>query len=245
MAQAFRRFGGRVTVIEQARSYAPREDPDVAEAVRRSLWTTGIDVVLEAAIDAIDGGSGDQVGVRLRAPAGEREIDGSDLSSLSDARLIRAASGLESAGVELDLRGYVKVNERLETTALEFGRWRMCREPAIHPRRIRRLPGVPRQIWRDRSRTTRDRLIPYCMFIDPELGGSGSGGGGERARDCDPSGTLPMNRSFVPEPSARQRGFMKALIDARSDRILAHDARLRRRRVIAAVQIACCRPSIH
>ena len=79
MAQAFRRFGSRVTVIEQAPQLAPREDPDVGDAVRAILADDGIDVVLEAAIDAIDGCSGNQVGVRLHTPAGEREIDGSDL----------------------------------------------------------------------------------------------------------------------------------------------------------------------
>src|SRR5258708_26140638 len=79
MAQAFRRFGSRVTVIEQAHQLAPREDPDVAAAILAIFADDGIDVVLEAAIDAIDGRSGEQVGVRLHTPAGEREIRGSDL----------------------------------------------------------------------------------------------------------------------------------------------------------------------
>src|ERR1700682_5674614 len=79
LAQAFRRSGSRVTVIEQAPQLAPREDPDVADAVRTIFADDGIDVVLEAAIDAIEGRSGNQVGVRLRTPAGVREIDGSDL----------------------------------------------------------------------------------------------------------------------------------------------------------------------
>src|SRR5712672_1546129 len=79
LAQAFRRFGSRVTVVDQASQLAPREDPDVAEAIRAVFVEEGIDVVLEAAIDAIAGRSGDQVQVRLRTPSGERKIEGSDL----------------------------------------------------------------------------------------------------------------------------------------------------------------------
>src|SRR5712672_1635604 len=117
MAQAFRRFGSRVTVIDQAPQLAPREDPDVAEAVRAIFADDGIDVVLEAAIEAIDGRSGEQVGARLRTPDGERTIEGSDLLVALGRTPNTRGIGLESAGVELDLRGYVKVNERLETTA--------------------------------------------------------------------------------------------------------------------------------
>src|ERR1700730_6480816 len=117
MAQGFRRFGSRVTVLEEAPQLAPREDPDVAEAVRAIFEDDGIDVVLEAAIEAIEGRSGDDVGVQLRTPAGERRIEGSDLLVALGRTPNTRGIGLESAGVELDLRGYVKVNERLETTA--------------------------------------------------------------------------------------------------------------------------------
>src|SRR5437879_1709677 len=98
MAQAFRRFGSRVTVIEQAPQLTPREDPDVAEAVRAIFAEDGLDVVLEAAIDAIDGRSGDQMGVRLRTPAGERRIDGSDLLVAAGRTPNTRGIGLESAG---------------------------------------------------------------------------------------------------------------------------------------------------
>jgi pyruvate/2-oxoglutarate dehydrogenase complex dihydrolipoamide dehydrogenase (E3) component len=175
MAQAFRRFGSRVTVIEQAPQLAPREDPDVAEAVHAIFADDGIDVVLEAAIDAIQGRSGNQVGVRLRTPTGEREIDGSDLLVAAGRTPNTCGIGLESAGVELDPRGYVKVNERLETTAP--GVWAMG-ECAGSPQ-FTHVAYDDFRVVRDnlagRSRTTCDRLIPYCMFIDPELGRVGLG----------------------------------------------------------------------
>src|ERR1700704_3872119 len=102
MAQAFRRFGSRVTVIEQAPQLAPREDADVAEAVCAIFADDGIDVVLGAAIEAVGGRSGDHVRVRVRTQASAREIGGSDLLVAAGRTPNTRGIGLESAGVELD-----------------------------------------------------------------------------------------------------------------------------------------------
>jgi pyruvate/2-oxoglutarate dehydrogenase complex dihydrolipoamide dehydrogenase (E3) component len=221
MAQAFRRFGSRVTVIDQAAQLAPREDPDVAEAIRAIFAEDGIDVVLEAAIEAIGGRSGDQVKVRLRTPAGQREIDGSDLLVALGRTPNTHGIGLESAGVELDARGYVTVNERLETTAP--GVWAMG-ECAGSPQ-FTHVAYDDFRVVRDnlagRSRTTRDRLIPYCMFIDPELGRVGLGEAEVKRRGIAVRvARLPMSSVLRARATGETRGFMKALIDARSDRIL-------------------------
>jgi pyruvate/2-oxoglutarate dehydrogenase complex dihydrolipoamide dehydrogenase (E3) component len=221
MAQAFRRFGSRVTVIEQAPQLAPREDPDVAEAIRAIFADDGIDVVLEAAIDAIDGRSGDHVRVRLRTPAGKQVIDGSDLLVAAGRTPNTHGIGLESAGIELDSRGYVKVNERLETTAP--GVWAMG-ECAGSPQ-FTHVAFDDFRVVRDnlagRSRTTRDRLIPYCMFTDPELGRVGIGEAEAKRRGIAVRvARLPMSSVLRARTTGETRGFMKALIDTRSDRIL-------------------------
>src|SRR3982075_1688226 len=221
MAQAFRRFGSRVTVIDQAAQLAPREDPDVAEAVRAIFADDGTDVVLEAAIEAISGRSGNQVKARLRTPAGQREIDGSDLLVAVGRTPNTRGIGLEGAGVELDSRGYVKTNERLETTA--SGVWAMG-ECAGSPQ-FTHVAYDDFRVVRDnlagRSRTTRDRLIPYCMFIDPELGRVGLGEAeAERRGIAIRVARLPMSSVLRARTIGETRGFMKALIDARSDRIV-------------------------
>src|ERR1700730_10272878 len=221
MAQAFRRFGRRGPVIERAPQLALREDPDVAEAIRAIFADEGIELVLEAAIDAIEGRSGDQVGVRLRTPAGEREIDGSDLLVALGRTPNTRGIGLESAGIELDLRGYVKANERLETTAP--GVWAMG-ECAGSPQ-FTHVAYDDFRVVRDnlagRPRTTRDRLIPYCMFIDPELGRVGLGEAEAKRRGIPIRvARLPMSSVLRARTIGETRGFMKALIDARSDRIL-------------------------
>ena len=200
---------------------APREDPDVAEAIGAIFADDGIDVVLGAAIDAIDGRSGDQVTVPLRTPAGEGEIDGSDLLVAAGRTPNTRGIGLERAGVALDSRGYIKVNECLETTAPEVWAMGECAgspqftHVAFDDFRVVRdnLAGHPR--------TTSDRLIPYCMFIDPELGRVGLGEAEAKRRGIAYRvARLPMSSVLRARAIGETRGFMKALIDVRSDRIL-------------------------
>jgi pyruvate/2-oxoglutarate dehydrogenase complex dihydrolipoamide dehydrogenase (E3) component len=221
MAQAFRRFGSRVTVVEQAAQLAPREDPDVADAIRAIFVEDGVDVVLRAAIDAIVGHTGDRVRVHVRTPAGERQIEGSELLVALGRTPNTGDIGLESAGIELDARGYVKVNERLETTAP--GVWAMG-ECAGSPQ-FTHVAFDDFRVVRDnlagRPRTTRDRLVPYCMFIDPELGRVGLGEAEAKYRGIPVRvARLPMSSVLRARTIGETRGFMKALIDARSDRIL-------------------------
>ena len=117
MAQAYRRFGSRVTIIEPGRQLMGREDADVAEEMRRILTDEGIEVLLNAQPVSVHGLSGDAVTVTLRTAAGEQKIEGSDLL-VAVGRIANTADiGLDKAGVELDARGFIRVNERLETTA--------------------------------------------------------------------------------------------------------------------------------
>ena len=221
LAQAFRRFGSQVTVIERGPRLMAREDPDVAEAVRVALAEDGLDVLLGAETRAVEGRSGDRVRLRLRGAAGERVIAGSDILVAAGRTPNTQGIGLEVAGVELDRRGYVKVNERLETTA--SGVWAMG-ECAGSPQFTHAAVDdfrVVRDNLAGRERTTRDRLIPYCMFTDPPLARVGLGETEARAqRVAVRVARLPMASVLRAETIGETRGFMKALVDARSDRIL-------------------------
>src|SRR5262245_52894657 len=115
MAQAYRRFGSRVTVIQRGPQLLDREDPDVADAVRELLADEGIEVLLSAEPLQVEGRSGDGVRLRVRAPEGERPLDGSDILVATGRTPNTAGIGLETLGVKLDERGYVQVNDRLET----------------------------------------------------------------------------------------------------------------------------------
>jgi pyruvate/2-oxoglutarate dehydrogenase complex dihydrolipoamide dehydrogenase (E3) component len=221
MAQAFRRFGSEVTVVEHGPQLLAREDRDVAAAIRRIFLEDGIEVALETGPIAVEGASGDQVRVRVATKDGERVIDGSDLLVAAGRTPNTEGIGLDIAGIELDRRGYVKVNERLETTAP--GVWAMG-ECAGSPQFTHAAADdfrVVRDNLAGRDRTTRDRLIPYCVFIDPELARVGlSELEAERQGIEARVARLPMSAVLRARTIGETRGFMKALIDPRSERIL-------------------------
>jgi pyruvate/2-oxoglutarate dehydrogenase complex dihydrolipoamide dehydrogenase (E3) component len=117
LAQAYCRFGSRVTVIESGSQLMSREDPDVAAEVQRILSDEGIQVLVRAETLDVHGRSGEEVSFRVRASAGEQQIAGSDILVAAGRIPNTAGIGLEEAGVALDGHGYIRVNERLETTA--------------------------------------------------------------------------------------------------------------------------------
>jgi pyruvate/2-oxoglutarate dehydrogenase complex dihydrolipoamide dehydrogenase (E3) component len=135
LAQAYRRFGSRVTVIEPGPQPMGREDPDVAEEMNRTLSDEGIQVLLVAAPLSVHGRSGEQVTVTVRTADGEKKIAGSDLLVAVGRIPNTAGIGLDNAGIELDTR---RICSRERSTsghcARCLGDWRMCRQPAIHSR---------------------------------------------------------------------------------------------------------------
>jgi len=116
-AQAYRRFGSRVTVIDNGEHLLSREDPDVAAELRRILAGDGIDILLAADVLDVEGRSGEGVRLRVRTAGREQTIAASDVLVATGRTPNTAGIGLEIAGVELDPRGYIRVNDRLETSA--------------------------------------------------------------------------------------------------------------------------------
>ncbi|MDB5393279.1 MAG: mercuric reductase [Rhodospirillales bacterium] len=220
-AQTFRRFGSRVTVVEFGRQLMSREDPEVAEAVRAIFEEDGIDVVLAAETRAVEGRSGDRVHFHVGTAAGERVIDGSDVLVAAGRTPNTKGIGLELAGVECGPHGYVTVNERLETTAP--GIWAMG-ECAGSPQFTHAAFDdfrVVRDTLAGGERTTHGRLVPYCVFIDPELARVGLNESEAKQKRMDVRVvTLPMASVLRARSLGEMRGFMKALLDAHSDRIL-------------------------
>src|SRR6266478_2294706 len=168
-AQAYRRFGSRVTVIQNGPQLMQREDPDVADEVQRILSDEGIQVLVAAETLQVHGRSGEKVSLVVRTASGEQTIEGSDILVAAGRTPNTAGIGLEEAGVELDGRGYIRVNERLETSASQV--WAIG-ECAGSPQ-FTHISVDDFQIIRDNlaggQRSTRDRLVQYCMFTDPPL----------------------------------------------------------------------------
>src|ERR671919_459850 len=216
-----RRFGSEVTVVERGPQLAAREDPDVAAAIRTIFLEDGIELALDTEPVGVEGSSGEKVRLRVATNDGERVIEGSDLLVAAGRTPNTDGIGLDVAGVELDPRGYVKVDERLETTAP--GVWAMG-ECAGSPQFTHAAVDdfrVVRDNLAGQDRTTRDRLIPYCVFIDPELARVGlSEREAERRGIKAQVARLPMNAVLRARTIGETRGFMKALIDPHSEDIL-------------------------
>jgi pyruvate/2-oxoglutarate dehydrogenase complex dihydrolipoamide dehydrogenase (E3) component len=219
--QAYRRFGGRVTIIQQGSQLLSREDPDVADGMQRILSDEGVQCLVAAQTLRVHGRSGKDVTLEVRTPAGEQRIEGSDILVAVGRTANTAGIGLEDAGVELDARGYVRVNERLETTAP--GVWAIG-ECAGSPQFTHASADDFRIIKENLAggnRTTRDRLIPYCVFTDPPLAHVGLSEGDARRQGVTVRvAKLPMSEVLRMQAIGDRPGFMKALVSGSDDRIL-------------------------
>jgi pyruvate/2-oxoglutarate dehydrogenase complex dihydrolipoamide dehydrogenase (E3) component len=221
LAQAYRRFGSRVTVIEPGPQLMGREDPDVAAEMQRILTEEGIAFLSEAEARNVQGRSGEGVRMTVRTKSGERQIEGSDILVAAGRVPNTQDIGLEKAGVALDARGYIRVNDRLETTAPDV--WAMG-DCAGSPQ-FTHVAGDDFRIVKNNlaggHSSTRDRLVPYCMFTDPQLAHVGLS-----ERDAQRDGIpvrvakLPMSRVLRTEATDETQGFMKAIVARDDDRIL-------------------------
>jgi len=221
LSQAMRRFGSRVTVIQRGGQIASREDSDVGQALLQLFQEEGIEVLLNTHVVDVAGTSGMEVNVTVQTSEKKMTLRASDLLVATGRIPNTDGIGLELAGVELDARGYVKVNEELQTTA--SGVWALG-ECAGSPQ-FTHVSFDDFRVVRDtlagKKRTTKNRLVPFCMFTDPELARVGLNEKEARSRGlayrlCK----LPMTANLRARTLSETRGFMKALIAKESDQIL-------------------------
>src|SRR3984957_1451856 len=240
LAQAVRRFGSNVTVIERGAQLADREDSDVGAALLDLFHDEGIEVLLGTQVSRVEGHSGTEVRVHGKDAHGERIVEGTDLLVSVGRTPNTKGIGLEQVGVELDERGYIKVNDRLETTASNV--WAMG-DCAGSPQ----FTHVANHHFRDvrdnlngGNRTTKDRIVPFCMFTDPELARVGRNETEAKGAKIEYRvATLPMANVLRTHTIAEPRGFMKMLIGKDSDEIVGFTAfGIEASELMAAVQTA-------
>ena len=221
LAQAYRRFGSHVTIVEAGPQLAGREDPDIAAALLEMLHDEGIVVHLGAEVVGVRGRSGENVSLQVRTPSGNQTIDGRDILVAAGRTPNTDGIGLDLAGVALDARGCIAVNHRLETSAPDV--WAVG-ECAGSPQ-FTHVSFDDFRVIRDnlagRDRTTHGRLIPYCMFTDPPLARVGLSESEARHRSIAVRvAKLPIVAVLRSRTTSETRGFMKALVEADGDRIL-------------------------
>jgi len=236
LAQAFRRFGSRVTILERNPALIHREDPDVSEAVESFLRDEEIAVQTGSDVLGVEGRSGETI--RLRT--GRGVIEGSHLLVAGGRTPNTDRIGLEATGIELDARGHIKVDERRRTTAQ--GVWAVG-DCAGGPYFTHIAVDDARVVLSDLAgggRTTEGRLAPYCLFIDPELARIGLNEREARERGVAYRlAKIPVAEVLRARTISEDRGFLKALVDANGDRILGFTALAPEAgEIMAAVQVA-------
>lgn len=224
-AQAMRRFGSKVTVIDRNERLLHHEDEDVSDGLRSLFEDEGIDLVLGAKVQRVEGTSGESVRVSLVRDGVERKVAGSHLL-VTGARTPNTKDiGLELTGVELTDHGYIKVNECLETTAP--GVWAVG-EVAGSPH-FTHISEDDFRVVRDNilggNHVTTGRQMPFCLFTDPEFARIGLSE--VEARKQSVAYRLfkvPMAAVLRARSLMETRGFLKCLVARDSDRILGFAA---------------------
>lgn len=239
-AQAMRRFGSKVSVIGRRERLMPQEDEDVSEALRSLLEEEGIEVHLKARIRRASGKSGNSVGIAIEQNGMERVIEGSHLLVATGRTPNTEGLGLELAGVEITDRGYVKVNDRLQTTAP--GVWAIG-EVAGSPQ-FTHISVDDFRVVHDNlngiDHVTTGRQVPYCLFTDPELARIGLNETAAKAQGIPYRlFKIPMEANLRARTLSETRGFLKALVEVDNDHILGFTAfGIGAAEIMSAVQIA-------
>jgi len=240
LAQAMRRFGSEVTLIDRNQRLMSKEDKDVCNALRTVLQDEGIDVLLDAGIRRVSGKSGNSVSVVIEQNGTEKTVTGSHVLVATGRTPNTEGLGLELAGVALNDRGYIKVNECLQTTAP--GVWAIG-EVAGSPQFTHISVDDFRVVHSNLTggnRVTTGRQVPYCLFTDPELARIGLSETEARAQGIPYRlFKVPMEANLRARTLSETRGFMKALVGIDDDGILGFTAlAVDAGEIMAAVQVA-------
>ncbi|MGH7341950.1 MAG: mercuric reductase [Candidatus Rokuibacteriota bacterium] len=219
--QMFRRFGSGVTVVQRGGQLLGREDPDVAEAVAAILREDGVAVLLDTQALRVRRHR-DEVELDVKTGEGERTLRGTHLLVATGRTPNVEQLGLEAAAIEVDKRGFVKVDERLETNVPGvYALGEANGGPAFTHMSYDDFRIIRRNLLEGSSATIAGRQAPYTMFIDPQLArvGLSEREAREQGRDIRVA-TLPMSHVARALEVDESRGFMKAVVDAQSKQIL-------------------------
>ena len=201
-----------MTVIERGPQLASREDPDVGAALLELFQDEGIDVLLGTTVSQVEGHSGENIRVHAKDGRGERIVESTDLLVATGRMPNTEGIGLDQVGVELNGHGYIKVNERLETTAANVWAMGDCAGSPQFTHAAYDDFRVVHENLTGGNRTTKDRLVPFCMFTDPELARVGRNES-EAQRDGIEYRLVKMPLAAVlrTRTVSEPRGFMKML----------------------------------
>jgi len=220
----FAASGCELVMGERDERLLPREDRDIAEAIRQLLEDEGIAIITSADVSRVSGRSGDRVALHAMIGGTQKIIEGSHLLVALGKTPNTNGIGLERAGIELTSSGYVSVNDRLETTAAAVWAMGDCAGSPAFTHMAFDDFRIVRDNLRGRQRSTTGRQVPFCLFIEPELARVGLNEvDAKRQGVAYRLAELPISSILRTRTTGETRGKLKALI-GEDDRILGFTA---------------------
>jgi len=220
-AQLFRRLGSRVSIIQSAAQLLGHEDQDVAEAVATILQEDGIQIHLNSKIEKVFR-SRNRITATFRAAGKSRKVEGTHLLVATGRVPNSDTLNLPAAAISTDARGFITVNERLETSAKDiFALGDIKGGPAFTHISYDDFRILRTNLIEKGSATTNNRMVPYTVFIDPQLGRIGMTEAEARAQNrAIRVAKMPMNYVARALEVDESRGFMKAIVDTSTNQII-------------------------
>lgn len=219
--QLFRRFGSHVTIVQSAGQLLTREDPDIAEGVTKILQQDGVEVLLSAKATRVRQADG-KIRLEIEQQGNTTTLVGSHLL-LATGRVPNSDTlNLTAAGIDVDKRGFIRVNDQLETTASGvFALGDIKGGPAFTHISYDDFRIVRANLLEKKDASIANRLVPYTVFMDPQLGRVGMTETEARAAKRNIRvAKLPMTSVARALEVDETRGFMKAVVDAETYQIL-------------------------
>jgi len=216
--QMFRRFGSQVTIIHRGHQLLDQEDPDVAEEVRKILIEDGIEILLEADTTSARG----SIELTVKHSGETRTITGSHLLVATGRTPNSNALNLPATGVDVDERGFIKVNEYLETSVPGiYALGDVKGGPAFTHISYDDYRVIAGNLLDGKHRSIKDRILPATVFIDPQLGRIGLTETEARKQNLKIRvAKMPMTWVARAIETAETRGFMKIVVDPGTEQIL-------------------------
>ncbi|MDK2945056.1 MAG: hypothetical protein PWQ24_1771 [Mesotoga sp.] len=239
--QMFRRFGSKVAIIQRDKQLLSREDEDIASMILEIMKDEGIEVLLDTEPLEVDSVGGNKISLTLQSSEKETTVAGSHLL-LAAGRLPNTPDlDLEKTGIEIDGRGFIRVNSRLETTSKGvYAIGDVKGGPAFTHISYDDFRILKQNLLNGGSSTIEERFVPYVVFIDPQLGriGLSEKEASSQGRDFRVA-KLPFDRVARAIETDETRGMMKALVDSKTDQIIgAAILGVEGGEIMSAIQIA-------
>lgn len=220
--QMFARFGSKITVIEKGKAIMSKEDEDVSETVKQFLTEENITVITEAETKRIEKLPDGKIQITIQKDNQEQRLTASHFLIAAGRSPQTKQLNLEKTGVEVDEKGYIKVNDKLETNVAGiYALGDVKPGPAFTHIAYNDHLVVVKNLLENEDATIQNRPVPYCMFTDPQLGRIGLSENEARKQGLDIKvAKLPMEHIARANEMNEKKGFMKAVVDAKTDQIL-------------------------